>query len=169
MNTVYGLELHLPEDKLPGYYAQIVKGIADAVTLVDRHKTLLFVDGPDARDAVLRLADKYNVETECGLWLQLEAAWQTNDRVFGDYGVTTREGNRFLDLGLASVVALAAAAGEPSELAAALTQADEHAIASAEREDGRRLLAVDRHQEALLAGIARAYRCSFATVVPAAG
>ena len=41
MQSVFSIELYLPEDKLPGYYAQIIKGIADIVTAgLDRTQNL---------------------------------------------------------------------------------------------------------------------------------
>ncbi|MBM7565686.1 hypothetical protein [Paenibacillus sacheonensis] len=168
MKIVCSLELHLPEDKLPGYYAQIIKGIADIVTLLDRHKTLLFVNTPEECEAIIRFVAKYKVDCERGTWLQLEEAWEPNDRMFADYGLQTREGNTFVDLGLAAVVALSAGEDPSSEYVQALEQAEEHAIASLTQEDGRRLLAVDRHQAELIAGIARAYRCAYELIQPAA-
>ncbi|NBD22818.1 hypothetical protein [Paenibacillus glycinis] len=162
MKTVYGLDLLLPGNTLQEDLARIIGWIADAVTLIDRHQTMLFVNGPEDCEAIERVAAMYDVDCERGIWLRLEDGWQTNERVFSDYGLTSHGHHRFLDLRLAAIVSLAAAEDGSSELGPALEQAGEHAIAVNKQDDGRRLLAVDRHLIELLAGIARAYRCSFA-------
>ncbi|BBH21244.1 hypothetical protein Back11_25890 [Paenibacillus baekrokdamisoli] len=157
MLLLYSVELHLPADKLPGYYAQIIKGIADIVTLIDRHKTLLFVSSAADADAIETFVQHYKVNCERGLWLQLDDDWTINERTFTDYGLITREGNRFIDVALTAVVTISGDAPE-SELEQALQQTDEHTLAQ-QTKDGRRLLAVDRHHIELLEGIARAYHC----------
>lgn len=165
MQPLYSVELHLPDDKLPGYYAQIVKGIADTVTLVDRDKTLLFVKSAADADAVETFVERYRVECDRGIWLQLDDAWRLNDRLFTDYGLQTRFGNHYIDLVLAAIVAISAE-GPESDLPSALLQAEEHAIAAAQsQEDGHQLLAVDRHQIELIQGIARAYKCKWNSIL----
>lgn len=165
MQPLYSVELHLPDDKLPGYYAQIVKGIADTVTLLDRDKTLLFVKSAEDADAVETFAARYRVECDRGVWLQLDTAWKLSDLLFTDYGLQTRLGNYYLDLALAAIVAISAD-GPLSELPSALLQAEEHAIATAQsQEGGQQLLAVDRHQIELIQGIARAYKCKWTSVL----
>ncbi|MFC5651705.1 hypothetical protein ACFPYJ_21820 [Paenibacillus solisilvae] len=157
MQLIISVELNLPEDKLPGYYAQIIKGIADIATLVDRHKTLLFVSGSSDADAIEAFVERYKVPSERGMWLQLDEKWLINDRTFTDYGVLTRQGNHFLDMALTAIVALDGVEPE-SELTQALQQTEEHTLASSNA-NGRQLLAVDRHQVELIEGIARAYHC----------
>ncbi|SEN10927.1 hypothetical protein [Paenibacillus sp. OV219] len=164
MQTVYSVEMQLPEDKQPGYYAQIVKGIADIVTLIDRDKTMLFVQTSEDGDAFIAFTAKYKVQCECGTWLLLDdPGWRSNPLLFTDYGIVTRSDNHFLDLQLAAVVSLYAPAASAhegtSELTAALEQASEHALAELPSEDGRWLIAVDRHHIPLMEGIARAYHC----------
>ncbi|REE93008.1 hypothetical protein A8990_10292 [Paenibacillus taihuensis] len=159
MQTVYSVEMLLPDDKLPGYYAQIVKGIADVVTLIDRDKTMLFVKSGEDADAIEAFTAKYKVQCERGTWLRLdEPGWHPNPQLFTDYGIITRSDNHFLDLQLAAVVSFSASSPD-AELASALEQASEHALADLTTEDGRKLIAVDRHQVELMEGIARAYRC----------
>ncbi|WP_308638895.1 hypothetical protein [Paenibacillus silvisoli] len=169
MQPIYSVQLHLPEDKLPGYYAQIVKGIADTVTLLDRDKTLLFVRTQADADAIEAFVAKYKVDCEHGQWVQLDESWAIQMRSFTDYGLITRSDNRFLDLSLASIVSLSPGPSpESAELDQAIEQADEHALAWRNQNDGRRLLAVDRHQTELIAGIAKAYRCASGVVLAAA-
>lgn len=157
MLPIYSVELNLPDDKLPGYYAQIIKGIADLVTLADRYKTLLFVSSLSDADAIESFVKRYKVHCEHGLWLHLDATWSINDRTFTDYGVITNQGNYFLDAALTAIVAIDGSETH-SELPQALLQAKEHTLASSHA-NGRQLLAVDRHQVELIEGIARAYHC----------
>ncbi|MBW7473670.1 hypothetical protein K0T92_02795 [Paenibacillus oenotherae] len=164
MQPLHSIELHLPEDKLPGYYAQIIKGIADTVTIVDRDKTVLFVQSAADADAVEAFVQRYRVDCERALWIALEdSSWELNDRLFTDYGLHTRLGNHYLDLGLVALVALSAS-GAHSELESALLQTEEHAIARAQ-ENGQQLIAIDRHQIELIEGIARAYQCKWAQLL----
>ncbi|GGD71167.1 hypothetical protein [Paenibacillus nasutitermitis] len=157
MKIVHSVELHLPEGKLPGFYAQIVKGIANIVTLLDRDKTVLFVSSEAEAEAIEAFVRHYRVETDRGLWAGLDQQWLLDERKFGDYGIQSRSGSRYLDLGLSAIMEIAAA-GESSELGQALEQCEEHSVAR-QNKDGRQLLAVDREQTELIAGIARAYRC----------
>ena len=157
MQSIFSIELHLPDDKLPGYYAQIIKGIADIVTLVDRHKTLLFVGLMSDADAIETFVARYKVHCERGIWLQLDETWWIDNRTFTDYGVITRQGNRFLDAALTILIAIDGIDPD-SELTQAMQQAEEHMLASSHA-NGRQLLAVDRHQAELIEGIARAYHC----------
>ena len=141
MQSIFSIELYLPEDKLPGYYAQIIKGIADIVTLVDRHKTLLFVSRMSDADAIETFAARYKVHCERGIWLQLDETWSVDDSKPSYYGVITRQGNRFLDAALTLLIAIYG--DEPdSELTQAMQQAEEHTLASSHA-NGRQLLALD--------------------------
>ena len=75
----------------------------------------------------VRSTDK--VHCERGIWLHLDETWSIDDRTFTDYGMITRQGNRFLDAALTILVAIYG--DEPdSELTQALQQAEEHTLAS---------------------------------------
>lgn len=167
MRIVIGLELLFPKAMLSEDRDRLAANVTDAVPLLDRRDMLLFVEEPHVRNAIARIAADCGADCESGDWLMLSSEWLAHDRHFTDYGVVARDGLRFLDLQSIAVVELAAGAGGPSELAAAAEQASEHAIAERTQEDGRRLYAVDRHLIELIAGIARAYRCAYALIVPA--
>ncbi|WP_274651874.1 hypothetical protein [Paenibacillus humicola] len=157
MEKLIGIELQLPEGKLPGFYAQIVKGIADAAPLVDRDKTLLFLAGEGDADAVEQFVSRYRVGTERSEWAPLDESWSADERLFTDFGVVTRSGRHYIDLQLAAVVAIVPA-GDDAEPDQASLQAEEFAFAR-KQEEGRRLFAVGRHHAELLEGVARAYGC----------
>lgn len=178
VRTVYSLDLHLPNDWEPEDRDLFIDDIAEAVVVLDQHHSTLFLGTPEDCDVIELFASGQRIVCERGIWLQLADEWQPNERLFTDYGVRADAGRTYLDLQLAAVVELAAsddaaygapAADKPDrEFEPALEQAIEHAIAALMQEDGRWLLAVDRHQVDLIAGIARAYRCDFEIVKPAA-
>ncbi|EXX91847.1 hypothetical protein BG53_14585 [Paenibacillus darwinianus] len=161
MKRVHGMELKLPEGKLPGFYAQIVKKLAETNALADRDRSLLFVY-EEGRDAVERLLEHYKVPAETGPWLQLgakEDGWKTG-RVWTDYGVETRSGNLFLDLSLATLISLEPGMDDGAEPAQAGLQLEEHAAAFKPAGNGScGLYALDRQLDELAQGIAKAYRC----------
>lgn len=156
--SVTGIEMMLPDDKQPGYYAQIVRQLASVEGLLDRDKSLLLT-AAGSEDGILEALDHYRVPYETSRWLQLDGSWSL-DRSFGDYGIETRAGGRFLDAGLAVIVRLEdGGEGEPEQ---AFAQLEEHAVCRRLPEYGGydgALAAVDRQLLPLAEGIARAYRC----------
>ncbi|SDW87467.1 hypothetical protein [Paenibacillus sp. CF384] len=169
MQPIYSVDLQLPKDMLPTDFEQMVLAISDtSITSLDRDGTLLFVSSQADADAVEAFAHSYKVDCEQGKWVRLDKSWSLNSRNFTDYGLITLSDNRYLDLLLASIVCLIPGTAADAEFASAAEQADEHAIALHIQNDGRRLIAIDRHQVALIEGIARAYRCSSETVLEAA-
>ncbi|MFD2612782.1 hypothetical protein [Paenibacillus gansuensis] len=91
----YGLQMHLPEGKLPGYYAQIVKAIAEKTVLFDRDKELLIAETDSDREAMISIMDKYKVSHDFLDLLLLPENAQT-DPLFSDYGFESKAGNRYL-------------------------------------------------------------------------
>lgn len=160
-----GLDMQLPEGKLPGFYAQIVKGLADKVTLFDRDKELLVVNDDSECDAALGVLGHYKVPAERLELLLLPEGAQRRG-LFADYGFTTRAERHYLYEHLVWPFALAtpdrAAGAEPEQ---ALLQMEEHLIVSYEEGDGRAVHVTDREFAELMERIARAYGCS---VIPLA-
>ncbi|HUC93153.1 MAG TPA: hypothetical protein VMS09_14200 [Paenibacillus sp.] len=161
MKKVHGMELRLPEGKLPGFYAQIVKKLAETNALADRDRSLLFVY-EEGREAVEQLLDHYKVPADTGPWLLLgakEEGWELA-RSWTDYGVETRSGNLFLDLSLAKLISLETGARDDAEPAQAARQLKEHTAAFKPAGGGSgTLFAVDRQLDELAGRIAKAYRC----------
>jgi hypothetical protein len=160
-HTVIALDIAMKEGMQPGYYAQIIKKLADTEALVDRDRTMLFVK-PEGRDTVTAVLDHYGVTYEDSEWLQLgnvEDGW-TPTRLWSDYGIETRSRALFLDLSLGALVSF-----EPdkpdAEPAQAEAQLDEHAIAILRpAAGGRPVFAIDRQLLELAQGIAKAYHCA---------
>jgi len=156
----FGIMMSLPDGKLPGFYAQIVKGLAAKVTLFDRDKEMLIVDTELDRDAVVELLIHYKVEYETmELTLLPEAAQVTG--IFEDYGFTSRAGNSYLYNRLTLLFTFddrIEGSGQ-TERHMAVLQLEEHVIAKFDV-DGATLYAVDRQLDELIEGIAKAYRCN---------
>ncbi|PZD93908.1 hypothetical protein DNH61_20640 [Paenibacillus sambharensis] len=156
MQFVTGIEMALPEGKLPGFYAQIIKKLASSGGVADRDKNLLFVN-PDRMEAVMDVLQAYKAETEIGPWLLLGSAddgWTTGS-LWTDYGVETRSGNLFADLNLAAAVQLEDK-GDAAEARLAGIQLEEHAIAT---HPASRTYVIDRQLLPLAERIGEAYRC----------
>jgi hypothetical protein len=156
MRQVKGIQMTLPEGKLPGYYAQIIKRIADAAQLIDREKDLLFTANEDT-DAVLDVLNHYNVTAETGPWLLLDEPDWEHSRIWDDYALQTNRSNTLLDLSLTAVVSVHPLEDD-SEPQLAELQLEEHRIASLQQKNCR-LIAIDRQLLQLAEGIASAYRC----------
>jgi hypothetical protein len=62
---MYGIEMHLPEHKIPGYYSQIVKALASTVNIFDRDKQLVVVKSENELNSVISLMEKYRLTYEC--------------------------------------------------------------------------------------------------------
>jgi len=158
---VTALDMTMKEDMQPGYYAQIIKKLADTEALLDRDRTLLFVK-PDRVDRVADILRHYGVAYEESDWLYLglvEEGWAPT-RLWSDYGIETRSGALFLDRSLGIVVSLDPDKPD-SEPAQAAQQLDEHALAIYRPPGGvLPVFAIDRQQLLLAEGIARAYGCT---------
>ncbi len=147
--------MHLPEGKTPGYYAQIVKGLAARIRLLDRDKELLVLEQPGDRDAVLEVLSDYKVPSE-----ELELYALPEDvrlyPAFTDYGFTSRQERSYL-YAEQTVLFRPEGAGERTELHQLLLQLEEHLIASWGPPDAPDGLAADRSLTELMEGLARAY------------
>lgn len=158
--TKYGVLMSLPDGKLPGFYAQIVKGLAAKATLFDRDKEMLIVDTEHDRDAVIELLVHYKVEYETmELTLLPEAAQVAG--TFEDYGFASRAGNSYLYNRLTVLFAFddQVEDNDSTQRQMAILQMEEHVIAKF-IEGGTPIYAADRQLDELIERIARAYRCS---------
>lgn len=152
-----GLDMHLPDGKLPGFYAQIVKGIAERATLFDRYKELLVFDSEEAIPPVLELLAHYRVSSEhCELVL-LPSDGLEQGELYEDYAIVTRNENVFVDLALVALFSLNAAKPD-AEPAPALLQLKEHLIGSLTK-NGLEIHLIDRQLSELAERIAKAYGC----------
>jgi hypothetical protein len=159
MERKYGLDMRLPAGKLPGFYAQIVKGIAEHAVLFDRHGELLIFDSPAAYPAVMELLGHYKVEAEpCELLMIPERGVSSKGDRFDDFAFTTRDANTYFDLTYAAAFRLTAARPE-AEPAPALLQLEEHRIADVFAGDGETWHLIENQLAELAERVARAYGC----------
>ncbi|WP_127582726.1 hypothetical protein [Paenibacillus koleovorans] len=156
-----GIEMHLPDGKRPGYYAQVVKALAD-IPLFDRDKETLIVSGEPEAEAVRALMQDYKFEyEEFGLLLLPDGADVRPS--FTDYGFESRSGNRYLMQAVTARFVFDSIG--PDGNAQALAQMEEHLIASWST-DGEACYAADSSLGELMHGIARAYGCTVRISVP---
>jgi hypothetical protein len=159
MQSKIGILMSMPDGKLPGFYAQIVKALANKATLFDRDKEMLIVSTEEERQDVLEIMKHYKIDTEVmELLLLPDNAESTN--LFSDYGFRSRSENIYLYKHVVSVFRFEEESPESGKQAA-LQQMEEHLIARF-TENGNLLFAVDKQLEELMHGIAKAYRCRIA-------
>lgn len=152
-----GLDIQLPDGKIPGFYAQIVKGIAERATLFDRYKELLIFDSDQDLSSVIKLLEHYRVPSErCDLLLLPLEGLEQGD-LFADYAISTRNENNLIDLALTAVFTLNALKPD-AEPAPALMQLEEHLIGKILM-DSVTLHLLDRQLTELAVKVAAAYGC----------
>jgi hypothetical protein len=158
LEQMLGLDFELPKDKPPGFYAQIIKGMAQNVPLFDLHKELLIFDHQEHLPAAIKVLEHYRVSFErCDL-LHLPAEQLERGNLFEDYVIVTRSENIFVDLAQTAVFTLHTAKPD-AEPAPALLQLQEHLIASSNRTNNTTLHFMDRQLTELAERIAGVYGC----------
>jgi hypothetical protein len=158
LDKKYGLDMHLPDGKLPGFYAQIVKGIAERAPLFDRHKELLIFDSPESYPAVEELLNHYRVPAERCELLVLPLEGMHPGDFYEDYVILTRAENVFADLTLTAVFSLTASKPD-AEPAPALMQLKEHLVGSFTA-GNETVHLIDRQLMELAERISQAYGCT---------
>lgn len=157
LEKMYGLDMQLPEGKQPGFYAQIIKGIAQKAPLYDRYKELLIFDNEDKLPEAGKVLDHYRVLSErCDLLLLPSEAVE-QESLFDDYVMITRNENTFIDLGLVALFTIHAIKPD-AESAPALLQLKEHLIGNISANNVT-LHLIDRQLTELADRIANAYCC----------
>jgi hypothetical protein len=149
--------MHLPDGKLPGFYAQIVKELARSVTLFDRDKELLILNGKEDAVRVLQLLEHYKTDAEQLELLLLPADAETGI-LFEDYGFSSRLEHRYLYAHLTAIFGVEPTGRKDSEPEQALLQMDEYIIARF-TQGGNMRYAVDRELTELIERTAQAYGC----------
>lgn len=156
MELKIGLMMDLPEGKIPGFYAQIVKALAGKVELFDRDKEMLIVSDEEQQLAALDVMTHFKIETNLMQLRLLPDDAELTD-LFSDYGFTSRAEHNYLYDKL--VVQFRFTADSPqAEIDQAALQIEEHLLAQYQTQD-RTVYVVDRQLEELMQGIAKAYRC----------
>ena len=133
MEFKIGLMMDLPDGKIPGFYAQIVKALAGKVELFDRDKEMLIVSNEEQQRAALDVMAHFNIETTLMELRLLPDDAELTD-LFSDYGFTSRAEHNYLYDKL--VVPFRFTADSPtSEVDQAALQIEEHLIAQYQDQD----------------------------------
>jgi hypothetical protein len=156
MQTKLALLMDLPDGKVPGFYAQIIKALANKVMLFDRDKEMLIVSSEEERQSALEVMEHYKVGVEPMELLLLPEDARLTD-AFSDYGFISRSEHIYLYHKLVNCFHLFEKE-LGSERDQALQQLEEHLIAEFNHQ-GEHVYAVDKQFEELAQGIAKAYRC----------
>lgn len=147
--------MDLPEGKRAGFYAQVVKGLAEAVALFDRDKELIVLDDEPGREKAAGVLEKYKIDWEpVDLILLPEGVKLGEDAA--EIGFDGRFGNAFLYAERAERFRIEAQAG--AEAGPALQQLEEHiALSYDDSHEERKIFVCEPHLRETVAGIARRY------------
>ncbi|NBI29401.1 hypothetical protein [Chengkuizengella marina] len=147
--------MNLPEGKIPGYYAQVVKSLASKTNLFDRDKEVLIVNSKNELLSVIEVMNQFKLNYEtCALYLLPEDAKLTNH--YSDFGFTSKFGNTYLYENLTSIFYFTE--NKESSTSQAIHQIEEHKLAEY-NSDEITYYAVEKHLEELILGISKAYQC----------
>jgi len=151
------VEMHLPDGKLPGYYAQIVKGIADRVELFDRRKELLVLDSEDDLPPVEELLGRYKAGFETLELLLLPEDGLRRESLYEDAVIETINGRSYTVWPDVAYFRLTAE-GPEAEAAPALLQLQENMVVTV-RENEWVWHGVERKEDEWVERVAKAYGC----------
>ncbi|ULL17617.1 hypothetical protein DVH26_26080 [Paenibacillus sp. H1-7] len=157
MEQKYGLLMELPDGKLPGFYAQIVKALAAKAPLFDRDKELLIFSETEERDAAYPIMEQYKIPFE-DLDLILLPPPVYVLPTLTDFGLISRSEHVYVYSDAACIFTIRED-GPGAEPAQAALQMDEHLLARFGREDETFYVAQAQSDELMLR-IAAAYRCT---------
>jgi hypothetical protein len=164
MNTErkYALLIDMPEHKLPGFYAQVVKALANKASLFDRDKELLIFSSPAEREVAYPIMEQYKIPFEMMDLLMLPVAAALRP-CFSDFGFTSRSDHTYIDTEIVYLFTLHCEQpdAEPSQ---AVEQLEEHLLASF-TDEGETYYVTDSPSDELVHRIAQAYRCKAQKVV----
>lgn len=153
--------MDMPEGKMPGYYAQVIKALAAQAVLFDRDKEVLVANSREELAAIAGVLDKYSIPWEELPLLLLPEGCETTP-LFEDYGFVSVKGRAYLYAELARLFRFAGSAEGAGEPEAALLQMQEHLLARFAGSGGLPHYAVDAQLGELIEGIASAYGCRVA-------
>ena len=155
---MYGISMKLPDGKIPGFYGQVVKSLAEKARIFDRDKELLIVGEKAHCPDVYQVLEHFRIPYETFPLLHLPEnayCYQT----FDDYGFMTRSGNRYLYAQWVAVFSLQCPPSQLDKQKQALSQIEEHLIARYEK-DGIGYYITEAQLRELMERIAAAYGCS---------
>ncbi len=155
----FAVIMQLPEGKLPGFYAQVIKALATKANIFDREKELLIIEQMQQLPPIVEILEQYNIlfETMPLLHVPNSAVLKAH---YKDFGFTTLSGNTFLYEDALVLFSFSHSLVDSEDYAMALAQLDEHLIASFSVGNSNYYVA-EKHLQQCFSGIAKAYQCTF--------
>jgi hypothetical protein len=153
----FAVIMQLPEGKLPGYYAQVIKALATKAHVYDRKKEILVIEKMNELSPIEQIMDQYNILYEVVPVLHIPNSAILTAH-YEDFGFTTLSGNTFLfELSLI-IFTLHHTQEDSDDYTMAISQLDEHIVASFNLENITYYIA-EKHLQDCFYGIAKAYQC----------
>lgn len=156
MRYMHGVELNVPDGKLPGFYAQVIHKIGDHVNVFDRDKLLFIVENEAERDKLEAVLGKSGMLGDRFSLLLLPASARID--AVEDIGFVSQSEHLYLYAERVALCTFAADRGREQDRWAAREQLGEHILGQfADPASSAPVLIVDSAQTALADGIAQAY------------
>lgn len=149
LKNMYGVEMNPPNNKLPGFMAQIVKKTAELAKVFDRDKQLVILNDREEAVALQEYYISKNIFQDFYPLLYLSPNSEITPS-FSDYGFVSQNNEYFLYKKMVSCFTIRN--GEQPQIEMAILQMEEHLICK----EGE-LFFVDHMSIELMEGIARAY------------
>ncbi|HZG88286.1 hypothetical protein [Paenibacillus sp.] len=151
----FGLLMELPEGKRAGFYAQIVKALAEAANVADRDKELIVVDSEEERGRVAAVLEKYRVAWEPLELISLPEGTEL-DEAAEDVGFVGRSGGAYLYADRVARFRLPRMQPAGADIAPAMLQLEEF-IRFAYDDGGQRVYCAEPHLREAVEGVAKRY------------
>ena len=152
---MYGIEMHLPEHKIPGYYSQIVKALASTVNIFDRDKQLVILKSENELNSVISLMEKYCLTYECIPLLSLPPNCSLKPSA-EDYGFTSLMGNVYLYADMIQMFKINDQMPLSIEVTHGLMQMEEFIVASFQLSETT-IYCIEGHLADTMRGLAKRY------------
>lgn len=155
----FAVIMQLPEGKLPGFYAQVIKALATKGQVFDREKELLIIERMQQFPPIKQILDQYNIQFETLPLLHIPSSAILRPH-YEDFGFTTLSGNTFLYEDSIILFTFNHMLIDSEDYSMALAQLDEYLIASFSVGNSKYYVA-EKHLQDCFYGIAKAYQCTF--------
>jgi len=151
----FGVLMDLPEGKRAGFYAQIVKALAEAANVEDRDKELIVVDSEEERARVAAALEKYHVAWEPLALIALPEGTELGEAA-EDIGFVGKLGGVYLYLDRIARFQVPNAQPAGADIAPAMLQLEEF-VTFAYDDGGQRVYCTEPHLREAVEGVAKRY------------